>query len=394
MKKIDPEKSIVLVTHEISQTGAPILLCKIAKSIKKRGYYVVVLSLRSKPITKEYRECCDEIYIVDKIDNYSGKVMRYTGHDPSPRQKRALEAMAVKLEKRGFKYMLINSIASGMCVPVFKKHGFRLVSLVHEMKGACTFFNAEKLIKDMAKLSDVIVFPAEPARRDFESFCGKIEARTEISPQGFYCSYPERTDREKARKALCKKLGVPKDTVFMAGVGIVHFLKGTDIFPLLAKATEDIKNLHFIWLGSVVNEEFNAYMTAMAERLNVKDRIHFTGFIKNEAAYKRTLCACRAFLLTSREDTFPSVLIEAAACRVPIISFAGSGGAESFLADDRGYLVPYMDIDAFSEKVRELASETKTDAVTDKAFEYVKEEFDFEKYTDKLLSYLFEKKGE
>ena len=53
-----------------------------------------------------------------------------------------------------------------------------------------------------------------------------------------------------------------------------------------------------------------------------------------------------------------------------------------------------MDIDAFSEKVRELASEAKTDAVTEKAFEYVKEEFDFEKYTDKLLSYLFEKKGE
>ncbi len=391
MKKIDPEKSIVLVTHEISPTGAPILLSKIAKSIKSRGYYVVVLSLRSKPVTEAYRECSDEIYIVDKIDNYSGKVMRYTGHDPSPRQNRALEVMAARLEKRGFKYILVNSIASGMCVPVFKKHGFRMVCLVHEMKGACTFFHADRLIKDMARLSDVIVFPAEPAKRDFESFCGGIKARTEICPQGFYCSYPEKNDSEKARRSLCKKLKLPEDTMFMAGVGIIHFLKGTDIFPLLAKATEDIKNLHFIWLGSAVNEEYNAYMTAMAERLGVSKRIHFTGFIKNEAAYKKTLSACRAFLLTSREDTYPSVLIEAAACRVPIVSFAGSGGAESFLDDERGCLVPYMDIEAFSAEVRKIAlGREDTEKKVEKAFKYVNEEFDFEKYTDKLLAYLFE----
>ena len=134
-------------------------------------------------------------------------------------------------------------------------------------------------------------------------------------------------------------------------------------------------------------------MKAMSDRLGVSDRIHFMGFIKNEAEYKRILGACGAFLLTSREDTFPSVLIEAAACRIPIVSFSGSGGAESFLSDGRGYLVPYMDIDAFAGRVREISDgKADTEAVVDRAFNYVKEEFDFEKYTDKLLSYLLPRK--
>ena len=63
------------------------------------------------------------------------------------------------------------------------------------------------------------------------------------------------------------------------------------------------------------------------------------------------------FLLPSREDSWPLVMLEAAAAGVPVVCFQRSGGAEEFLAKGGGTAVPYLDVEAMAQAAVRYVSE-------------------------------------
>jgi glycosyltransferase involved in cell wall biosynthesis len=62
-------------------------------------------------------------------------------------------------------------------------------------------------------------------------------------------------------------------------------------------------------------------------------------------------------LLPSGEDSWPLVLLEAAAAGVPIVCFQRSGGAEEFVAQGGGAAVPYLDVEAMAQAAVRYLSE-------------------------------------
>jgi glycosyltransferase involved in cell wall biosynthesis len=60
------------------------------------------------------------------------------------------------------------------------------------------------------------------------------------------------------------------------------------------------------------------------------------------------------FTLTSREDPYPAVVLEAAALGKPIVCFQQSGGAPEFVEGDCGFVVPYLDVEAMAGRIAEL----------------------------------------
>jgi glycosyltransferase involved in cell wall biosynthesis len=64
--------------------------------------------------------------------------------------------------------------------------------------------------------------------------------------------------------------------------------------------------------------------------------------------------AADVFVLTSREDPYPLVCLEAAALEKPIVCFAGAGGMPEFVENDCGFVVPYLDIAAMGDHVVSL----------------------------------------
>jgi glycosyltransferase involved in cell wall biosynthesis len=57
------------------------------------------------------------------------------------------------------------------------------------------------------------------------------------------------------------------------------------------------------------------------------------------------------FLLTSREDPFPLVALEAADCGLPVLCFDGAGAMPGFVQGDAGYVIAFEDVQAMAEKV-------------------------------------------
>ena len=65
-------------------------------------------------------------------------------------------------------------------------------------------------------------------------------------------------------------------------------------------------------------------------------------------------CAMDVFALTSREDPFPLVMLEAGMHGLPTICFSSSGGGPEFVANDAGLVVPYLDVKEFSQALNAL----------------------------------------
>jgi glycosyltransferase involved in cell wall biosynthesis len=61
--------------------------------------------------------------------------------------------------------------------------------------------------------------------------------------------------------------------------------------------------------------------------------------------------------LTSREDPFPLVMLEAGSHGVPTVCFADSGGGPEFVGMDAGLSSPYLDISMFAANLMRLHHE-------------------------------------
>ena len=85
--------------------------------------------------------------------------------------------------------------------------------------------------------------------------------------------------------------------------------------------------------------------------LPLKDVVHFVGEKPNVTQYFQ---ASDVFVLPSREDPFPLVMMEAGLYRNPVICFDGAGGAPEFVEQDAGFVIPSFDVGKMADKIVEL----------------------------------------
>ena len=86
-------------------------------------------------------------------------------------------------------------------------------------------------------------------------------------------------------------------------------------------------------------------------KLNLQERVQLVADSSEVADY---YCSMSAFALTSREDPFPLVALEAAEYHVPVLCFDGAGGTMEFVERGAGLSVPYLDIDRFASELFDL----------------------------------------
>jgi glycosyltransferase involved in cell wall biosynthesis len=84
-----------------------------------------------------------------------------------------------------------------------------------------------------------------------------------------------------------------------------------------------------------------------AAKLGLAKLVHFVPSVSDPYPYYSLF---DIFALTSREEPFSVSMLEAAECGLPIVCFAGAGGAPELVGDDAGVIVPYLDIDAMAKE--------------------------------------------
>ena len=125
--------------------------------------------------------------------------------------------------------------------------------------------------------------------------------------------------------------------------------RATDLFLAVALRIRQLlpqQQLRFIWIGHEHHPDIRRLLEHDIERAGLGDVAALPGGMEDPTSFFQSLSL---FLLPSREDSWPLVMLEAAAAGVPIVCFQRSGGAEAFVANGGGTAVAYLDVEGMAQ---------------------------------------------
>jgi glycosyltransferase involved in cell wall biosynthesis len=129
--------------------------------------------------------------------------------------------------------------------------------------------------------------------------------------------------------------------------------KGPDLFVQMARQVlaTTRQPVVFVWLGGALDQMEYRNLQYDAQALGIEDRLFFPGTVKAHLPY---FARFDIFVLSSREDPFPLVMLDAASLGKPLVCFEHAGGAPELVEDDAGVVVPYLDVVAMAAAVVRL----------------------------------------
>jgi len=252
----------------------------------------------------------------------------------------AARSALLRLHAKGYRLAIANTTVAGKVVAEAKSAGMRVLSLIHELPGLIRPYELEPAARSIAEHADLIVFPSELVRDKFRGLSGARAERCMVRPQGLYRH--EIAADPAARTRLRQELGLPADAVIVLNVAYADRRKGFDLFAQAAeKFTARHPNAYFVWVGDIAPD-----MAPWAEAAESRSpgRLLTPGAREDIRDY---YAGADLFLLTSREDPFPSVVLEALAAGLPVFAFADATGCEPLVAR-HGEVVPMGDLDALA----------------------------------------------
>jgi glycosyltransferase involved in cell wall biosynthesis len=141
--------------------------------------------------------------------------------------------------------------------------------------------------------------------------------------------------------ANCDSSIEDKGKYFIA-VGRLVEQKGFDLLlQAYADALNENETLPRLVIAGAGDEEQK--LRALAATLGISKVVDFIGFTSNPYSLIKSACA---FVLSSRHEGMPTVLVEAMALRTPVIAFDCPTGPNELIVNGKnGTLVPYLDLE-------------------------------------------------
>jgi len=350
---------LLLVGHDAFPSGAQQLLLNIGKTLRSAfGVETEFLLLGGGRLEDEYAAVAPLTVLKGSL---AGKIQ--------------------ELGERGFKAAIVNTTAAGDAGAMLAARGLNTVLLVHESSRLLR----EKRLEDKARAGIVaahhVVFPATFVRD--KVICAleiPASGKMVVRPQG---SYTRIVAMPEARSALRQELGIPPDSVLILGVGYADMRKGFDLFLQLWRLARLSRlRVHCAWVGDI-DPGLAEWLMAEIDEAEASGSFHMVGYRNDVNAF---FSAADAFTLTSREDPFPTVALEALAAGVPVFAFDGSGGIPELLKENAlGYVVPYCDVPAMAAELERVLSRAIDKGMRKRAKEACEQRFAFAPYVRDLL---------
>ena len=297
----------------------------------------------------------------------------------------AMGAVAEALKRAGVGLAIVNSLASGAMAEPLAKAGIRVHALVHEMPKLIEDYGLGPTAERVARHADRIVFPAQIVADGFEKIAPVPPEKRVIQPQGLYRERaPTDTDRRAdIRRRVRERWNIGHDALVFIAAGFGDHRKGIDLFVDVALETceEDPKAV-FVWLG-VLNQDYAKRLPERVAAEGLSDRILFPGFVDDVTD---ALIAADVFVLSSREDPFPTVVPEAMDAGLPVVAIAGTGGCADLIAEGFGTLAAAPTAPALAAAIDELRDADTRDRLGAAGRALIEERFSFRSYTMDIVS--------
>ena len=374
-KNEGPDKPrVIFVSHEATRTGAPkIILNLLNHFAEKCDVACESILLSGGHLAKDFQansvvDCLnltnqDRDGIRKRVRSFAG---RYQGNSPT--------------------VAVCNSMESRYITEELDAIGVPCVSLIHELPSS---YEADDY-QQVYSVSKKVVFPVDFVRQAANQLTPLPDDKTIVLPQGLLTpEFGSQVCREEAQASLREELGIPADAFVVLGCGTLDLRKGIDHFVNVARlaceAQKANRPFHFVWVGEGPRWPHSLYHYLQLDLANTsaRDNVHFIG---ERSDVERYFVGADCFLMSSRVDPFPCVIHEAMAASLPVIAFAGAGGAPEAIADGAGFVLPYADYSQVVATIRLMRDQPEvTTGIRAQALQRVRQKYRFSDYAEKVV---------
>lgn len=168
--------------------------------------------------------------------------------------------------------------------------------------------------------------------------------------------------RPRPRPAyIHRELGLPASACLIVTIGQLGLRKATDVALKAARQIiATLEDVHWLIVGQRTSEKaesrsFEARLHAMAAEKPLAGHVHFLG---SRADVPHLLAECELLVHTARQEPLGRVLLEAAACGLPVVATNAGGTSEIFPSEaDGAVVVPIDDVAAIGRSVIALLND-------------------------------------
>lgn len=356
------QKKILFVSHDANRAGSQLLLLQLLRLLKDRGVPMHLLLCSGGELEQEFEEVISitRLYQIDKVapTPFTGKLLKkvnlYKLYEERSVQ-RVNERIAAELELQNIGLVFINSIANSGVYHDFLTflHHLPLVLFVHELGMSVKIYTHEKHLNFLLKKTDHLIAVSHAVANYYVKKYNFPEKHVST----FTLIDHDHIDQKLKsiqHDLLEKTYRIPEDAIVVGGCGNAEWRKGNDIFNWIAKRVIHKTTplpVYFVWIGAGPQHEIYELIESDIRLMGLSDRIILVPPTAHALDYINRF---DILLLSSREDPYPLVVMEAALQEIPVVCFEDAGGAPELIESDAGFVVPYMDISAASEAIIQL----------------------------------------
>ena len=201
------------------------------------------------------------------------------------------------------------------------------------------------------RFADTLVAVSSDQAQDLAAFTGRRPEAVLHAPNPVF-------DQEVLAAAANQTVSHPwlqsRDTPVVVAAGRLHPQKGFDLLLDAVRLINDRSPCRLIILGEGPER---VALTQLADQYGLSDRVDLPGFVNNPFAI---MARASVFVLSSRWEALPTVLIEAMACGAPVIATDCPTGPREILEDGQwGRLVPPANPRALAKAIEQTLSEPR-----------------------------------
>lgn len=344
-------KRVMVIGHEASLSGAPILLLHLFELLIEREIVDVQFVIRrGGPLVKEYRKIAPVIVLKQSTYGKEKTVFLHALHFIQNK----IKLLTVLVKAFSCDYLFFNTVVNGKLLRWLYFLGKPVITYVHELGNVIDFYLKQNDAGLPLSLSEILVYPSEVTKSFLlekykvpNNKLKKLIYYFPFSKDGF-----DQTKIVNTRRQLRQSFNVSEGDFLVGAMGTVTERKGIDFFiDVCRKAVLINPFVKFMWIGPFESVTQEVKLKDIVKRNKLEENIIFTGPLEYSIY---NFSPFDIFFLSSREDTYPLVVLEAAIMKIPSLCFSDSGGIVEFVSNDAGWLIDNFSTTLAAEKIIEL----------------------------------------
>jgi glycosyltransferase involved in cell wall biosynthesis len=343
--------TILFVSHDSSRTGAPIFLLRFLRWVRANTQIPFRILLGASGELLGDFQALGQVSIFEPDRSLLRRVAQRLGAS-SPDPTRHLASLRDSLLESDIGLVYANTVASGPLLDFLSFLECPVICHVHELEDVIQLVTGGDLGL-IRKYATFIIAVSRAVQTNLVKNHGFEEERVRVI-HGFVPTqgHPGSCVAE-SRTRVFSELGIPLNAKLVCACGSIEPRKGADLFLQVGSALSEVYRegpVHFVWVGGHPRQ-----IKEIQKAIPSQCAVHFIGHRSEVAPY---YAASDVFVLPSREDPFPLVMLEAALEEKPIVCF-DSGGAPEFVETDAGFVVPRFDVTEMAAKIALLISSSE-----------------------------------